>query len=555
MNVSDFKKLLQDNWKITKISTSFPGSNDSVIVEVDLIKGRETEHIKVDNSPEFYEYISHFKRFEDEFGNNEFIYVEDLEEYNKRHAELLQKRSIPQRPYKVFIGERELKGVHITNLVPPGRLDTSAGPASFGAAYFFVDLSQNPNYCDIDLRDQVNIIWADNNKYAFTGFTQNILYGEQSANFVCYGAPRRLMAVRFTTEISECPGKDILYFMASSVGLRVDVNQIKPNLNTRDFTVIFPVEGLIAPCDFKVGDVVFTSSIPAEISDHARSGSSFTKAPWSNVKAFAKVVLKANHFYQALTNGEEKVQRAVDWIQFRTDLTIPCIYGNNEEEKLYYSVEKNYSRLNLVRYGLTIDSTNGASIFHRLDEPAGHSLVIKYDPDEFLDPIRHILNKLDHLSAKKNKESQVLYQALHWTTLSCEKESPTDNLLQLWVAFDFICSGVKVKERLIQKADLKRITKYVEKCAKEDIFDNRQKEKLIDSINNVNDPPLMNKWDYLLIKLRLKLTESERELIKKLRDVRNDIIHGSKVTDLSIEEIEKFRSILERVFILKIKNL
>jgi hypothetical protein len=60
-----------------------------------LVKGRETQHIKVDNSPEFYEYISHFKRFEDEFGNNEFIYVEDLEEYGKQYEELLQKRSIP----------------------------------------------------------------------------------------------------------------------------------------------------------------------------------------------------------------------------------------------------------------------------------------------------------------------------------------------------------------------------------------------------------------------------------------------------------------------------
>jgi hypothetical protein len=550
-NIAKFKKLLQDNWKIFKIHVLLLEST----VEVDLVRGKETEHFRVDNDTEFTVYISHFKEVQDEFGNSEFIYIEDLEEYNKRRVESPQKRSIPQKPYKVSIGERELNGVRIVNLIPPGqKIDFS--PASFGAAEFFVDLSQNPNYCDIDLRDQVDIIWTDTNEYAFTGFTYDTRYNKQLAQFTCFGAARRLNAVRLATEITGLPAKglveDAYYFMASSVGLRIDFNQREPNLNPRDFIVIFPVEGLDTSCDFKIGDVVFTSNIHTEISDQARTGSTFTNAPWSSVKAFAKVVLEAKHFYQALREGEEKAQRAVDWIQFRTDLTMPCIYGNNEEEKVYYSLEKNYSRFNLVRYGLVIDPTNKASIFHRLDQPAGHSLVIKYDPDEFLVPIGHILNKLDRLSAKEDEEIRALYHALHWLTLSYERESPTDNLLQLWMALEFICFRVTIPE-VIQKDDLKKVKHYVKKSSGVTLD---QKGKLINAIGKVNQPSTLSKFYFLLDGLGVKLTELEKELIRKLRDARNDIAHGDEITDfLSIEDIEKFRSILERVFVLKIKNL
>jgi hypothetical protein len=63
------------------------------------------------NDDKFTEYVFHFREFQDKYGNNKFIYVEDLKEYNKELEQLVEKGAIPKRPYKLFIDDVELQGV------------------------------------------------------------------------------------------------------------------------------------------------------------------------------------------------------------------------------------------------------------------------------------------------------------------------------------------------------------------------------------------------------------------------------------------------------------
>ena len=62
----------------------------------------------------------------------------------------------------------------------------------------------------------------------------------------------------------------------------------------------------------------------------------------------------------------------------------------------------------------------------------------------------------------------------------------------------------------------------------------------------------MVKWGHLLNRLKINLSIEELDLIKRLRKARNKIMHGEKDVEIIIEDIEKFRSILERVFLSKI---
>ena len=412
-------------------------------------------------------------------------------------------------------------------------------------------MNKNPNYCEIDLRDEVKIIWTDTGEIVFRGFTHQTLYGGDSAVFLCYGGTRRLHEERITLEVLGMEPQDVLYFIAISGGLKAHFHGgPRPNLSFRDFKVIFPIEGLEIPCDFKVENILFTPNIRNELSDQAKKGKALCNPPWSNASAFAVVILKANHFYEALIEAEKLAQRAIDWIQFRTDITIPCIIEGGKKKRIYYSLRKNFSRFRLIKYGLVTDLTTGASLFYLLDERIGHPLVFKYNPDEFLEPIVPIWNKLAKFSTRKESEVQALYQTLNWLMLSYEEESPIDNLLQLWIAFEFLCSREKVP-KFVKRSSLKKAITCIENLN----IPQDEKKKIIEKINEVNNPSLMTRWNHLLNRLRIRLTNREKELISKLRSARNKVIHGDKIVELSIEQIEKFRSVLERVFLLKIENI
>ena len=47
----------------------------------------------------------------------------------------------------------------------------------------------------------------------------------------------------------------------------------------------------------------------------------------------------------------------------------------------------------------------------------------------------------------------------------------------------------------------------------------------------------------------IELDQKELELLKKLRKLRNDVIHGKAIEKINYEDIEKFISIIERLLL------
>ena len=231
----------------------------------------------------------------------------------------------------------------------------------------------------------------DNGEVAFGGFTHQVLHSEHSTEFHCFGGERRFHEETVTLEHIDVRAIDALHFLMKARGYKAHFNGDKsPNLNNREFRVIFPIGGLIIPCDFSVEDTLFTNNIQKMLSKQALQGNTLKNPPWSRLSTFAVIDLQANHFYEALIEGESRIQRAVNWIQFRTDITVPCIVENGKISRIAYTLRKNFSRFNHIRYGLVIDRTAGAALFYLLDDRFGHPLIFKYDPDKFMKPITPI---------------------------------------------------------------------------------------------------------------------------------------------------------------------
>jgi hypothetical protein len=541
-NVTKIKTLLNDGWRMTAHEMRFSAvegiERDHVILE----KGNETTFIESENDAEFFEYIHHFERFEDGFGNYQFVYVEDINGYKQKIQELIEQGTVPKKPYQITVGELVLDSPFLYYLVTP-----RYGGAHLGQAYFFVNIRKNPDFFKIDYRDPIKIKWLDSNELAFNGFAHEVNVSEESALFLCIGGPRRFFEGRVNCELIGLTPQDAIYFMVKSANMNMVFDGgPKPLLVKRAFNVIFPVAGLKLPSEFTIEQVLFTNDINKFLTNKIKGSKTIGNYPWQGISSFAVVEVTAEHYIEALNKAEEVAKRAVDWIQFRTDISLPSISNEGKRIMLSYNMSKAFSKCRLIPYGLAIDSATKGAVFNLLNVQSGHSLVFHHSPQDFFDPLIPTLDKLAQLNTQYSENVQPLYETLSWLMQSFEIESLVDNLLQLWIAFEFICTNEKVT-KLVADTSISTSILAVQGIA----LPAAEKTALVESVKRVNDPPLMVKWQSLLRRLDVSLTDEEQQLVRRLRTERNNLIHGKKSCKLTIDDLEKFRSILERVFIKK----
>jgi hypothetical protein len=511
-----------------------------------LKRGNDTTFIEAENDPEFLAYLHHFEKFKDEFGNNQFVYVDNIDAYKQKIQERLNEGTVPQRPYQITIGEFVIQSPLLYYLVTP-----QFGGAHVGEAYFFVNSDKNQDFFRFDYRDQVKIIWSDTKEIAFNGFPREVYASGDTALFLCSGGKRRFFESGLAMEPIGITVEDSVYFIAKSLDSEVIFEGgPKPLLKKRGFIVIFPVRGLILPSDLTIEQVLFTKDISKFLTDNIKQSKTMANIPWKGQTSFAVVEVTAQHFFEAMVKAEKIAKRAIDWIQFRTDISLPCIDEHDQKTALSYNMSKAFSKCYLIPYGLAIDSITKGAIFNLLNVQSGHHLVFHHSPQDFFNPLVPIVNKLEQINNRYSPTVQPLYEALSWLMQSFEVESPIDNLLQLWIAFEFICSGERIPQ-VVSDANLISSIFAIQSLA----LPMKEETALIHTINQVNNRPLMEKWNKLLLRLEITLTSSEKRLVTKLRVERNKLEHGRESCNLTIDELDKFRSILERVFIKKANAL
>lgn len=545
-SVAKIKTLLKEGWQITSHKIQVLAREGVELEHVVLKKGNDTTFVETKNDPEFLEYMRHFEKFKDEFGNNQFVYVEDINGYKQKIENLIIRGTVPKRPYQITIGELKIDSPHLYHLVIPG-----FGRAHLGQAYFFVNTSKNPDLSKFDYLDNIQIKWTDTNQLAFYGFAHEVYANDNSILFLCLGGPRRFTQDRLTSELIGIPGDDALYFVAKASRMNVVIhNGSKPLLTQRSFKVLFPVAGLGLPSEFRIEQVTFTNTINNHLTPAILNSKTLQEQPWKDTKAFAVVEVIGEHFIDAMIKAEEVAKRAVDWIQFRTDLSLPCITYEGKRILLSYNMDKSFSKCFLIPYALAIDSASKGAIFNLLNVQSGHQLVFHHSPKEFFEPLIPLLDKLEQISKQYNDSVQPLYETLSWLMQSFEIESLIDNLLQLWIAFEFLCTNEKAV-RLVPETTVNSCILEVQGLA----LPKEQEVAMVENIRRVNEPPLMVKWQALLLRVNLSLTDNEHRLVRKLRTERNNLVHGKKSSKLTIEDLDKFRSILEKVFVKKAVSL
>lgn len=168
-SVAKIKDFLEKSYKIIKIEMNYAAGDTGNILEykVTLEKGLEKEVI-LSSSDDFTNYMMHFKKIKNKFDNDEFIYIDDLDSYEKQTTGLLKDQIYVENKHIIRIMDREFKEGIITLLFKPGSLTNKTG-----ISMFRIDLKINPEFLNCDLKDEVEVHEKANDKLVFTGLIKH----------------------------------------------------------------------------------------------------------------------------------------------------------------------------------------------------------------------------------------------------------------------------------------------------------------------------------------------------------------------------------------------
>lgn len=402
------------------------------------------------------------------------------------------------------------------------------------------------------MNDQVAIYAKSNDKLVYKGYVNFLAFNEDIAYFECEIGPRSLRVEKVNVEFTHFRPFDALYFMTRTSGLTLQPSpEMKMNLSPRDFVVIVPVLDFIIKDTFRFAGVEFYPFFNSGDDHRIRKSNMSRREPdWSSNFPRARTVVQASSHFDAIKIGHSKIMDIVNWFAFRNDLTFPIIDELGEKSAVDFSNFKHYSRVRLspIAYCREI-GTDHVCLFDTRSL-VGNILDVEYDLDAFFKPTRKLFEPI----IAKTKESMVqeeknILLSLRWLARSIHESNSVDKLLDLWTSLEFITSKTR-GEILFDEAQKRLILDKIRDISLNEV----QMEILRNKIAMLNDAPLLEKLRMFTATHKIDFVEGEWRLMREMRQKRNNIIHGDKEPELSNEEIEKLRSMIEKILLASVNE-
>lgn len=193
--------------------------------------------------------------------------------------------------------------------------------------YSFVVRINEHKLKEIDLKDQVVVY--KNNKRIITGYVDELIYNNSFAIFKCEGYKRAFKSRKISIEFFPNP-KEIAFkaswFLFRLFNKPEDISMHEKmieqaNFIERDYIILMPIDNLQLDRSIKVLDVIFTASFDDEYSIIKTSKTFANDKDWNNNAPKAKVIVRADNFYDAITKGYNRILTVIYLITFRNDLS------------------------------------------------------------------------------------------------------------------------------------------------------------------------------------------------------------------------------------------
>jgi hypothetical protein len=376
---------------------------------------------------------------------------------------------------------------------------------------------------------QIRVHFDQASVVQFTGFADVAEPTEEGTLVSGVGATELAERIATRARAANIPIPEYVYILARSAGMPDSRLQIHGSENAprEVFQVLMPVTGVAITEAFRVGAVELVPRLH-DGHDYAALFAQFT-----DVACVAITYQVGDNVYQAEQEAISRIRLAVD------SLLTTVLYGLStlpNGSKYRYSRAQGRARPALADYV----ATRGL---------ASDRLLIRELASELADSQ---LDVSDHARQWNGLLSPgapaVLANALSALRRAADAHVPPVQRVQaLWDAIEFLVAGAKVTRRF-SAAERKALCAAATNSTP---LSPDQQDRVGRVIAMLNEPSMAMKLEVTAANCGVPLRESEKELLHRLREKRNDSAHGRPSDEASEEDIRWAASIVARIAVFK----
>lgn len=536
---------MEKGYKIDHIKIESDKGKAKASVSLD----KNSKKIKIrDSSYEFIDYITHFKKIKNNYNNFYFKFIDkDMDS-----TTTMEESGILKDEYTLKLTGRYFNnGLNIYTCEEPqtGKVNTRLKKIFI----FYINLEINPEFLECDFKDEIELFRKQDNEIVFRGVIKESNIDNNTAKLIAQDYSSKLEDI--TIQGAEIHGLSLhdmlLLWLSPAEKFRLGRIPGTPNISTRDFIVIIPVQNLILNETIRIGSIEFYQDFSTVDDYYIRSsGIGRDTAEWNGNYPRAKAIIKSQNFLSALREGYNRISTAVDLIALRNDLSFPRLRINNEDRYVDFDSYKLYARVKIPTWVYCREKYTDLYLIMNLEFLKEKILALENKPQEYFNIINELFSDLLDKEVLTLDEKNLL-QVLRWLRRAIQCSDNKDKLLDLWTAMEFLISGTKVNN-LFKNEEIKSLKELINE---NESFTIDQKNVIFGKLDSLNDAPIMAKIDNLRRELKINFSPEENEILKTTRRKRNYIIHGKKDSEVLESEIDKLRSVIEKLLLGKISSI
>jgi len=437
-------------------------------------------------------------------------------------------------------------------------VEVSPGFEPVGRITFLVKLDNN-QLNKIDLKDRLRVYTKE--KTILMGYVDEVTYSNFYATFRCEGYKRSFrstkVAVEFLPNLKEIPLK-AFWFMArlfnEPENIVMDPKMItQADFKDRDYVVIMPIRNLELNQKIQVLDVLFTNSLEPEEKNLINSSQTFKiDTDWSDNIPKARIKIRADNFYDAIMMGYKKILAVVKLISFRNDLSF-VFY--QDAKKMEFKNSLFYSRLDPMMKVFSKELCSNHSMFYNLKPQDRTVWKSEEISDDYFTPLKDFETNLSH--PNQSDKQNPIFLSIQSLADSIQTDDPISKLIIVWNALEFAMSGLPCPAEFSRneiRTIKNQITMLLKKLNDDGVMNLTEKKiEIVNSkLDHLNEAPIMESIKRYLIENQIPFDDNEMSIIKETREKRNDIQHGGENVIVKEEELEKLRSLVERILLKRV---
>ncbi len=364
----------------------------------------------------------------------------------------------------------------------------------------------------------------------------------------------------------EVTDQEMVQFLLDQIpGIDSDIEGIDPNPPIKLFVVIMTISGIhIATKPLDLLGVRLYSPLHGDREEQliATADSEQIRSAWAESVPRGRVYVRARTLYEAMQTGREKIQRALDWLNFRCSLAAPGYFQDGQLHPVEYRRECAWPAARLPGWAYARDSEEHRkkrAVLWYIDSPIGETeMEISADDSYWSEVLDLVAGFLDLPHAWMTPDQRSLADCIRWLSRAHDDKDPFDAFADLWTALELLLATQEISPSF-QKAEKRRLKQCL-RGARETNDDsqlslqwlsNRQWERLMNVLDLINSSPLHAKFMAFCDSYEPPIAEPDVAFLwKQLRPKRNQITHGA-FAEVHPNDIQRMRGIIQKMVLAK----